>query len=233
MATAFVQGTGVASVGSVANVSKAFTSNVTAGNCIAVATCCNNTVPGTSDVTDDLTNSYTRDVVVNGIAAGRAASAGYHAFNIAGGACTVTFDPTGSDFMTIGIAELSGTGSSDPIDGTGTANAGFGTSVTTSTWTMAGNGTIFGGLEHNGADTTLDPGAGFTLIFESENTVNAMPLIAIYQDGISAGSGKSASFTLGAGRSGTAFGMGLKEGAGGGGGGTFGAHLFTTRGMVF
>ena len=218
MAVAFVQGTGSQSSGSVASLSKAFASNVTAGNSIAVGGISNSVLLGTGSVTDSLGNTYTRQVAVDGISAGRAASCGYLVDNITGGACTVTVDPTGSDFISMVIAEFSGTETTGSIDGNGTFNAGSGTTLTTSTFTMAGgtngNGAIFAAMEQNGTTTTLT--AAQTEIFEAEDATN-MPINGQYQTNVAAGSGKSATWTLGAGRSATAFAFGIKSGAAAGG----------------
>lgn len=208
MSVAFVQGTGVQSVGSVASVSKAFASNVGSGNLIWVGAVSSADTLGTTVMSDGLSNSYTRAVQVNGVSAGRGESASYYAKNITGGACTVTLTPTSSDFVSIAIAEFSGCDTTSPLDGTpGTQNSGT-NAPTTSTWTSTANGVIVGVTEQNESSTTITEAD--TLIYENENVTNAMPLNAEYRLDNSPGAGKSCSWTYGASRSSTSNGMSFK-----------------------
>src|SRR3954463_3243908 len=107
MAAAHVQSTGVESVGSVASVAKAFASNVTAGNFIAVGCVSSTAAIPTNAVTDNLSNTYTQTAPAQDAGSG-IRTAIHYAKNVTGGACTVTLDATGSDFQSIAISEFSG-----------------------------------------------------------------------------------------------------------------------------
>jgi hypothetical protein len=167
--SAFVQGTGIQSVGSVDSVGIAFGSNVTAGNALFAHAVVGNIDPAVGVVTDTLTDTYTRSVV-HGPAFGH--NAIYDARGIAaGGANTVTLNPAGSDFMSLDISEASGIHATAPVDATATGNAASGTSVITGNLVTTLDAFIVGGMSHNiGGTVTITP--TYTQIFEDEDTAD-------------------------------------------------------------
>lgn len=175
---AFIQGTGVESAGSVASVSKAFASNITASNHIlvgGVASVSGHMVAGACS--DSRTQTYTRDVTKNNGSVSTDISL-YHSFTSAAGALTVTLTPSASDFVSIGIAEWSGTTPTVGVTGNGTAN---GTTPATGSFTTTGNNSIIVALfAHNGGTITLTKGATYTLIFSDSNSAN-MPFLWEYK----------------------------------------------------
>ncbi len=209
MAVAHVQSTGAQSVGSVASLVKAFTSSVTAGNAIAVGGVANTNSLGTNAVSDTLSNSYTRGLLNNAVAAGRGETAVYYALNVTGGACTVTIDPAGSDFVCLGISEFSGVATASAADGTGTASANSGT-YTVSSYTPTDDGVAVGVATQNEGGTTFTESN--SLAYENENATNAMPISWQYK--LTTGPGNpNLSWTLGSTRQGCAAGMSLKQAA--------------------
>lgn len=209
MAVAHVQSTGVQSVGSVNSVSKLFTSNVTAGNLIVAFGVTNVHVIGTGAMTDDLSNTYTRDIV--GAAEGPGVAI-FSAPNIAGGACTVTFNAaTGNDFQSIGISEFSGAATSSVLDGTVTATGN--NTAPTGNVTTGSAGVTVGVVSHAGGGTvTIAEGSGYTQGFEDEDT-NDMPINTEFQ--LTAAGTRAVNWTLGSGQTWRMCGAGYKEGVAG------------------
>jgi hypothetical protein len=181
MAAAYVQGTGLQSSGSVASLSKAFTSNVTAGNLIVVGGVGNGeTLLTTGSATDGLLNTYTRDINRADAGAQTTQCAIYSAPVTTGGACTVTLDPTGSDFVDIAIAEFSGM----DISGTRLDTSNFGdangTNAATGNLVTSTTTAIVGILSHSDGTVTLTPGASFAEIFEDQDATD-MPFNCEYR----------------------------------------------------
>lgn len=136
----------------------AFLSNVTAGNLITVSAW----HPSADDFTptDSLSNTYTLALKRNA-AASWSASAGwiyiFYAYNITGGACTITCNATGFTYLTIG--EYSGSTTADPLDITNGADGSGLTPSVTLTGCQA-NDLLIGA--YAGGATMLLPGTGFT-----------------------------------------------------------------------
>lgn len=210
MAVAFVQGTGTNTAGSTAaSISKAFDSNVTAGNCLVVAvmTDSGRAQGNASGWSSSPSNSFaygssdqlnaTSHVNVSFVV------------SAASGATTITFTPTSSDWMAMGIAEFSGV-DGNPFDGrsgntNNTANPTAGAISTTTA------GVVLGVMGRH-ASGTITPGTGWTQIFEDENWDDTT-ISFIYQ--ITSASGSyNASWTASA-ASWWAAAVALKEGAGG------------------
>lgn len=185
MAAAFVTGQkAIADTGVVfgTTISVAFPSNVTAGNLIC-AQSGNDTSSGhlTSSYSDTLSNTYATVVVsANNTTAGQRIDASY-AKNIAGGACTVTANFSGSTLWRhIHVSEYSGLDTTAPLDqssgGTGTGTSGSSGSKTTTT-----NGQLIYGGSGNGLNTA---GSGFTTLSTGSSYAN----MSEYQIQSSAGS---------------------------------------------
>lgn len=191
MAIGFLQGTGVQSSGSVASVSKAFTSNVAAGSLLVVGVHSDTTAIASATVTDTLNGSHA--AANTGVAANGQRAGIFYTANSAGGACTVTFD-SGTDFMTLGIAEFSGAATTTPLNAN---NSGSGTSAAPATSTLATTGTtvLVGTMTHASAQQTLTPGTGFFTVFGDE-TVDALPIQMEYK--IGANGTLAATWTAGA-----------------------------------
>ena len=178
MAAAFVQGTGIQSSSSVASLSKAFVSNVTAGSALAVGVSVGAATAGASSCSGGTGGggTMTQAVVNNHVSAGNAESAQYYALNVTGGAVTVTFTPTSSDFCGIGIAEFSGIKTTSALDGTGAeSGTASSTTQTTTTWTTTGDGVSVGCCLNNEAAATITIGGGATLIYDND-AVTSMPI---------------------------------------------------------
>jgi hypothetical protein len=182
VAWADVQDAGVQSSGTVAaggTLSVAFPANVTAGNLVVVAVSgWRSAGVAITSVTDNLGNTYHPALPVAGglqkAAAGEACGIWY-AYNVSGGACTVSVKATSLEYLTIGVGEKSGCPTTDPLDqhnsadcgGTNSASASSG-SVTTTT---AGE-LYVGVLNHNGATTTITATGGFTARYTATNGSN-------------------------------------------------------------
>jgi hypothetical protein len=194
MAAAFVQGTGIQSVGSVASVGKAFTSNVTAGNSIIVGG-----VTATADMpAGSVTGggTYTRDVILQRATNERAAK--FHAHSATGGATTVTLDATGSDVQSIEIEEVSGLDTAGTVVTASGSNASSGNPVTGNLVT-SGNCYVSGVMTNGaGSATTMTPGGTYNQVFEDED-VTDMPINGMYK--IVAAGTYTADWTMNAARS--------------------------------
>lgn len=197
MAAAFVQGTGLQSSGSVASLSKAFTSNVSFGTLLIAATIGNNgTRHGASSCADDRSNAYTRDVNFTDPGVALTQGCVYSAQSGSAGACTVTLTPTGgNDFVSMGIAEFSGMFRTSPLDTTATGN-GSSTSPASGTLTTSQTDVIVGVMSFDGSNTAIGVGGSYNLIFEDEDTTD-MPISSEYRI---TSADVTASFTLGASR---------------------------------
>jgi len=181
---AFIQGTGIQSVGSVASVSKAFASDVTSGNCLVVGCIASGTVDWTAAmVTDTLTNTYTQAIRINTTANDAEMQIARVLSSASGGPCTVTIDMTASDVQSIGIAECSLT--------SGAANA-TATGQNTGTAVVTGNIVTTGGVDviifalasHDGATTTMAEGGTYTPIFKDTDGTD-MPISWMYKEVVS------------------------------------------------
>lgn len=131
MAIQFIQGTGTYSTSGVASIAIAFVSNVTAGNAIITTGGTYNTDP-TGGFTDSLLNSYTNNIERQSTQAIVIASA----LNISGGACTVTYTPAGSDYLSITVAEFSGVSTSGALEDSDSAAGATATTISTPALTL-------------------------------------------------------------------------------------------------
>lgn len=174
MAVAHVQGTGIQSVGSVASLAKAFTSNLTAGNLVVVGGVSYSKVLTATSATDSRSHTYTRDASETGAATGQADV--YSTPNVTAGACTVTLTPSSSSYLSIVMAEVSGAATSSHLD---VAATGTGTST----------GPVTGNLVTTQADyifavMTVSGGTSitetYTLVFEDEDWSD-MPISGQYR----------------------------------------------------
>jgi hypothetical protein len=191
MAIAYVQGTGINASGEVSSLAKAFASNVTGGNAIAVGISMEWDAEVINSVTDTRSNTYTSQIEYSLGTTDKVAIFG--AVNISGGSCTVTVALANPAYLAIGIAEASGVATSSYGDGTKTAT---GTSTTPATGSFSTTDTdiIFGVVGYR-AYTTVAVGSGWSLIYEYENYDN-MTISFEYQ--IGASGSYNAQWTLGA-----------------------------------
>lgn len=207
MAT-FVQGTGIVASGSVTSVSKAFASNVTAGNCICVG-CHSDSGKGGTNAS--VWSSSPANTFTHGVTDAGGHCNNSYVLNCASGATTITFTPTSSDYCAIAIGEFSGIATSAAGDGSNsntnnTANPAAG-NITTTT-----SGLVWGTMGRH-ATGTITPGAGFSEIFEEENWNNTT-ISTIYQ--ITPAGTYNANWTAGGGVAWWASAFALKDAAGGG-----------------
>jgi hypothetical protein len=178
MAVAFVQGTGTNTAGgTAASVSKAFVSNVVAGNCIVAAVMTDsgraqNDASGWSSTpsntwafgsADSDTSKHTNISFVT---------------NAAGGATTVTFTPTSADWMAMAIAEFSGVATSAAKDGA-SGNTGNTANPQAGAISTPRAGVVLGSMGRH-ATGTITPGTGWSEIFEDETWDDAT-ISFIYQ----------------------------------------------------
>jgi len=178
MSATLVQHTYVRSVGDVDSVSVAFGSNVTAGNTIIAPAATIGTEPQTGAVTDTLSNSYARDVSIDPASSSRNTSI-FRASGIAGGACTVTLDVTGTAWQNLVISEWSGMAAA-PLDGTATGEGNDAAPVTGS-FSPSGPCTIIGMLTHDNITISITPGATYTQLDEAEDFGASFPFGAEYK----------------------------------------------------
>lgn len=215
-----MQGTGTQSVGTVASVSKAFASNLTAGSLLSVHGIASTAdMPASGGVTDTLGNTYARDIIIQRGANERAAL--FSSVAGSAGACTVTLDCTGSDFQSIVVSEYAPTAgnswdtvAANRLDDTGSASD----STTSSMNVLCGNvvtgasGVVVGVMTQGGANTAITPVSPWIEIFEDEDATD-MPVNSVYR--ITTASTYAPAWTLGGGRAWTCAGAGYKETAGG------------------
>jgi hypothetical protein len=138
-----VQDTGIQTGSDVADDSVAFGANVTAGNMLTVAVAAWHTTSyTTNDCTDSLSNNY---VIAGAEQTHYFTDAGvslWYVTNTAGGACTVTVDPTqaSGNYLAWSCAEFSGIATSGAIDQTAqntAVNTATDANVTTAATTQA------------------------------------------------------------------------------------------------
>jgi len=164
----------------------AFSSNVTAGSLLIVASLGSSSATG--NPTDSLGNTYT--LAKKGDATGSGGASVWYAFSVTGGACTVTFPTIGDQAND--LIELSGTvGESDPFDNAidyvgGIAESAANSSLRPGNLTLATPGSIavfwisqFG----LSVGSLSSAGSGYTLLNDDEGHVDA----AQYQVGMAAG----------------------------------------------
>lgn len=216
MAATQAQATGVQSVGSVASVTKSYTSSTTTGNnLIASVSCYKDGAATTFTVADNKGNgnftSARRQTAASG--PGNVVVEGFYKENASGGSShSITATPNASAYVTIAIEEWSGlkTSTSEDVD-----NSGTGSSTTPSSGAASPTGTCvyIGAVTHDGATTTITPntGGGWTQSYEAEDASN-MPINAQYIVGTGS---KTATWTLGASRAWTAIVMTFQEAAAG------------------
>lgn len=192
----FVQGSGIQSVGSVASVSKTFASNVTAGNCVVACGIASNMtgVWAGNKFTDTLGNTYVLDPNNYAVASGQPCAAIAYDLTSAGGACTVTLtDPDGvGDWLSIGIAEVSGVSARD----TSAKNTANNASATSGNIVTTGAAILLGVLSHGGSTISLTGTGGSTEIFQ-DSDANDMPIVWAYKEVTPAGT-YTMTWTLGA-----------------------------------
>jgi hypothetical protein len=151
-------------------VSKAFGSNVTAGNTLIVVVMLDASVTDlvAANLTDTLGNTYVRDVISSSSSQqGRLAIFRSSAI-AAGGANTVSYEFGSNSFMALHLMEWSGL-ASNPLSGTGTGFKNFmqlvNNVVETSSFSPSGTSTIIGTTIGINAGT-ITPGSTYTEIDE-------------------------------------------------------------------
>jgi hypothetical protein len=141
---------------------KAFSSNVTAGNLIAVYYQNLNGTDISPTVTDTLGNTYTKAAFVKSVGVNPATGFLYYAKNILGGANTVSVTAGDGSDHGIHIMEISGLDTTDPFVAS-TTGIGTGTSPSAPDLTTGFAGFIYvgGGQETNVGSNTA--GSGYTI----------------------------------------------------------------------
>lgn len=167
-ATGLVQSAHRSNFASGATSSIQFTTNVTAGNLVAVYIAWTNATDTLAGVTDSLGNTYT--LVQNSTTLGDyGRAAGAYAKNIIGGSCTITVTFSSGAFAarTIIAREISGADTTSPLDGSAAhaqMDPGTGIDAVTSgsITTTASGSYIFAATSDLGQRATVNPGTGFT-----------------------------------------------------------------------
>lgn len=206
MPSSFVQGTGGQGA-LVTSLAKAFVSNVTAGNTIAVAISIEFPASTVTSVTDNLSNTYTQATTQ---VVGDNRQYLFYALNISGGACTVTVNVSASTYVTIGIAEASGVVSSSALDVTDTGT-GSSSAAATGSFTTSVPDIIFATVNHN-STATITPAGGWSQIYEQEDWNNFATINFMYRTG-AAGS-YNGQWTLSSSTGWLALAMALKDAGG-------------------
>lgn len=172
MAITHVQSTGIGSQGQVASISKGFVSNVTAGNLIVAGVAYYNQAIGSDDLSDDLSNTYTKDVTEETVTH---KSGIFSAPDISGGSCTVTLTPDGNTYLNLVIAEFSGAATSSPLDASATVQDS-GTDIDTGNLVTSDTDALFGICVHavSNVSFTEDSPAGVVEIFEDDGDNNTL-----------------------------------------------------------
>lgn len=204
MAIAVVQVPTIVIVSAGTSASKAYASNVTAGNCLLALTGqYDGTPPGGGPTintpTDTRLNVYVPAYAYHVMPSNTQATQGFFTPYTSGGACTVTFSSgSGTGSITGICAEFSGLKTVvGVLDQTG-RGAGTGTAVSaTSNATTKRNELIVGAMAYESTDTTITEAQ--TLLGENENVSTSMPLSGTYQI-VSTPGAKTNSWTLGASR---------------------------------
>lgn len=199
MAIAPVQIPTVVVATSVTSTTKAFASNVTAGNCIVTVESHYDSGGATINTpTDTLTHTYLAAINAHTTPGGPPNDQtirAYYVLNISGGANTVTFNSgSGSCDITGGCAEFSGVATSGALGVVGTADS-TGTAVSVSTSGTPDSGSmVVAIMTFNGSDTTIT--AGQTIIVENEANSTTAGMGSEYE----LSSGGTSTWTLGASR---------------------------------
>jgi len=201
MSSSLVQTTGVQSVGVVASLAKAFASNVTIHNLIAVAVSSypsSGGTPPTHTVADTLTHTYSSAIRLTGAPTDTAAAhQQFYTPNTSAGANTVTVthvSPGTESFITLAIAEIHGCVFTSPVHVT---DSGTGTSTgpTSGNFTTTLTSFLWASMLHIGPDMTITSGSPWNFAFEAEDGDN-MPLGAEYRSAEPAGT-YAATWTIG------------------------------------
>lgn len=154
---------------------------------------------GTSAVTDNQSNTYTRDAHLNHPNDNNGQSAVFRAVaNTASGTFTVTCNPTGGPtghFTRIIIEEWSGLDTADLVETSNTGSANSSTSPATGNLVTATRTMIAGTVSHNSGTTSITTGTNFTQVLETESNAD-MPIHGEYRI-VDAGT-YAATWTLGA-----------------------------------
>jgi hypothetical protein len=154
----------------VANGTRAFPNNVTAGNLLVVSGHANDLNDGHASivVTDTLGTSYT--VVLGTITS---SSRPFIAYGIApsSGANTVTVDPDGNTWMSFGVNEFTSDTTTIALDVNGGGSTGTGTTASDGITTATANALILGVVAFGGG--TVTPGGSYTQISEHQGSPNA------------------------------------------------------------
>jgi hypothetical protein len=174
-----VQHTYVRSVGAVDSIAVAFASSLTAGNTIVAPVISNYDGIVASEVTDTRSHTYVRDVVIAKGAGSFKAAAIMRVSTITGGACTVTYNGPGTDWLILNISEWSGMAAA-PLSGTGTGEGNSAAPVSAS-FGPTGPCTVIGMLAHDNVTTGITEGATYTLLDEAEDRVASFPFGSEYK----------------------------------------------------
>jgi hypothetical protein len=123
----------------------------------------------------------------------------FSAVSKGGGPCSVTLTPAAADFASLALVEADGVWDAARVDVNGfTSQSGNNSkNPTTGNLVTKGAAFLFGWLTHGGSGVvTIAPAAGWTQIYENENTAN-MPVNSMYRNEPSEGT-FAAQWTLGA-----------------------------------
>jgi hypothetical protein len=166
-----------------------FGSNVTAGNMIVVVISLYRSSggsPSVTSITDTLGNTYA-PVIEDIMVVDALAYAGiWRAFNILGGANTVTVNVAGTNDLTFTITEASGALTTDPNDASNSAE-GNSQAPSVSLTTVDGDPGVFGGFIYLGTTRSMTAGSGYATLAEDENGSSNMPLHSEFQAFASSG----------------------------------------------
>jgi hypothetical protein len=190
----------LATAGSATTVPVTFTSNVVAGNLIAVWVTWGSSTATLNSVTDSLGNTYTIvQTVTNTTNSQRSAMA--YAKNIAGGANTVTATFSASiDYRGIIVHEISGADQTAPLDGNAgqwQTGPGLGTdAVSSGSFTTTKNGDYIFGASMNTGVACAGPAAGTGFTAREAPACGGHSIQPISEDRIQSAAGSiAATFT--------------------------------------
>lgn len=176
MAVAFVQAGSAINGGASTSVSKAFTSNITAGGLLVVSAFSEVDSSTVSSVTDTLGNTYVKATDPT-TSVGHGTHLGvWYAMNSVAGANTVTFTAGQSGRIYLMVEEVSGAATTTALDATGTGT-GTNASPTCSATTTASGDYLYGAITNSrstltaGTGYTVRTGTGFNEFFDSESKV--------------------------------------------------------------
>lgn len=158
-----------------------FTTTPTVGNLILVALSTYAGNIGTSAITDNQGNTYTRRSLAEPEGQDTDVAIFTAIASTSSGTFTVTANPDGTSAdLTMVIMDFSGC-DADPFDqqSSGTGN---GTAVSTGNATPSVDGALMvAAMTHAGTDRTITEEAGWTLIYENEGGSSNMPISVVYK----------------------------------------------------